>query len=407
MKWKILIPVVILAGSIVVAGVIRSARPQPEVRSPEVPLPLVEVLEVTPRDHTYTVSSQGTVAPRAEIGLAPQVGGKVVRVSPNLVAGGYFDEGDVLFEIERVDYEAALAQAEAGLRGSELRLAQVEADADVAREEWRKLGRGDGSPLALREPQLAEAAAATEAARSAHRQAMRNLARTQVTAPFAGRVRSESIDVGQLVAAGTPVAQIYAVDYVEVRLPISSGDLAYLPFSLHFRTEDAGVAAPEVTLIGELSGRRHTWMGRIVRTEGAIDPTTRLTYLVARVDDPHGRSDHHPDRPPLAVGLFVDASIQGRSVDDVFVLPRHVLRQGNHLWVIDDEDRLHIREVTPLRVARDVVVLDAGLEVGERICLSRLDAPVDGMKLRTHGSDESTGDDGSPAREERLGGATP
>lgn len=398
MKWKVLLPVILLVGAAVLAGVIRSARPKPDVHPPETPAPLVEVLEVSRRDHTFTVTAQGTVAPRAEIGLAAEVSGRVVRVSPELVAGGFFEKGDVLLEIERVDYEAAVAQALAQVRAAELRLAQVEADADVAREEWRKLGRGDGSPLALREPQVAEAQASAEAARAAFAQAKRNLSRTRLEAPFDGRVRSEAVDVGQIVAAGSPVAQIYAVDYVEVRLPLASEALGFLSVPVHYRAGDETEEAPRVTLSGELAGRRHHWSGRVVRTEGAIDPTTRLTHVVARVDDPYGIDPAAPDRPPLAVGLFVDAVIEGRSVEDVHVVPRHVLRQRDRIWVIDADDRLHIREVDPLRVGRDVVVLDAGIEPGERVCTSRLDVPVEGMKVRV------VGPDGTPRGDEETGG---
>ena len=199
--------------------------------------------------------------------------------------------------------------------------------------------------------------------------------------PYRGRVREKRVDVGQFVNVGADLGTIYAIDYVEIRLPLPDSDLAYLDLPLVYR-EQASTRGPEVALIADFAGRRNEWRGRIVRTEGEIDPTTRMVHAIARVADPYGRGDD-PEQPPLAVGMYVEAEIRGRSAEGVAVLPRAALRtEGNHVLVIDRDSRLHIRPVELLRTTRETVVIGAGLSEGERVVVSSLDAVVDGMSVR-------------------------
>jgi multidrug efflux pump subunit AcrA (membrane-fusion protein) len=195
-------------------------------------------------------------------------------------------------------------------------------------------------------------------------------------------VRSESVDVGQFVSRGAAIARLFAVDYAEIRLPVPDADLAHIELPAYYRGEQ-GVRGPDVTLHAELAGVRRTWQGYVVRTEGEIDPHTRMLRLVARVDDPYARQD--PARIPLPLGLFVDAEIAGREVQGAVVLPRAALRDANHVLVIDAEDRLHSREVTVLRATQDEIVIGGGLAAGERVCTSPLETVVDGMRVRVAG----------------------
>jgi RND family efflux transporter MFP subunit len=212
-------------------------------------------------------------------------------------------------------------------------------------------------------------------------QARLNLERTGITAPFAGRVRTTNVDVGQFVNPGTPVARIYSVDYAEVRLPVPDDQLAYLDLSMHFRGELTLLKGPEVLLHASFAGRDYTWTGRIVRVEGEIDSRTRMVTLVARVADPYGRGED-PNRPPLAAGLFVEAEILGHEVESVVILPRSALRTRDQVLVVSEEDRLYYRRVDVLRSDAETVVIRSGLDSGERICLSPLDAVVEGMRVR-------------------------
>jgi multidrug efflux system membrane fusion protein len=212
-------------------------------------------------------------------------------------------------------------------------------------------------------------------------QARVELERTRITAPFSGRVRNEDVDVGGFIARGNAIARIYSVDVAEVRLPLASDELAYLDLPLgYLDASDQG--GPEVQLYAEFGGRRHRWQGRIVRTEGEIDPGSRMVHVVAQVDEPYSKSADDPDRPPLAVGMFVDAEIAGRHVDGVFVLPRGALRGGDRVLVIDEESRLRMRSVRVLRAEEHRVIVGDGLDAGERVCISALEVAVDGMLVR-------------------------
>lgn len=379
---KVLLPLgLVILGALGAVAMIRS-RSKPEIREVEVAVPLVRVQRIDLRDVQLVVTSQGTVSPRTESTLFPEVAGRVIRVAPSFASGGFFEEGDVLLAIDSHDYRQTVVQAQATVAQAELRLAREQAEADVARREWHELGRGDPLPLTLREPQLAEAAANLAAARATLSKAQRNLERTQIQAPYAGRVRSKQVDIGQYVTPGTPLATIYSVDSAEIRLPLPDAELAFVDLPLSYRGESEGGPGPSVLLRARFAGRTYEWEGRIVRTEGEIDPRSRMIHAVARVDDPYARGGD-PTRPPLAAGLYVDAEIEGRVARQVAVLPRSALRGDDQVLVVSDDDRLHIRTVKILRITQDQVIIGSGLDEGERVCLSPLVAVTEGMRVRT------------------------
>jgi RND family efflux transporter MFP subunit len=236
---------------------------------------------------------------------------------------------------------------------------------------------------------LAEAKASLDGAQASLKQAELNLQRTQIRAPFDGRVRTKKVDLGQYISPGAALATVYAVDYAEVRLPIPDNEMGYLDCCLDYRSKNPATLNINVTLKANYAGRDYKWSGKIVRVEGEIDPLSHMITLVARVEDPYGR-DHRSDRPPLAVGLFVEAEIRGKLVRDVVVIPRSALRGTENVLVIDDENKLHFRTVDVLRKDSETVVISSGLEPGERICISPLEAVVEGMKVRVLNEDEST-----------------
>ena len=406
--------IVLLSGAAAVTLV--KSRPEIEKTRPVPPPPLVRTMVATPEDVQVFVESQGTVEPRTETVLVSEVAGRVVDVSSSFAAGGIFQKGDVLLRLDSGDYELAVVQAKSQVAQAELRLAQEEAEAAIARKEWTELQGGDAPPLANRDLQVAQARAAFEAAKASQRQAERNLERTRIRAPYSGRLRATRVDVGQYVGPGTPVAEVFATDYAEIRLPVRDSEFAFLDVPLDGNGDGHG---PSVVLRGDFAGQEQTWQGRIVRTEGEIDPKTRMIHLVARVDDPYagrsgmlsadrsvgqaarGSTDEsdrmHAGRSadgsarrsagqsvvPLSVGLFVSADVAGTVLDDVFVIPRSAIRQGGELLIVDGEDKLRIREVDIVRAERERVIVAGGLEKGERICLSPLEVVSDGMKVRT------------------------
>ncbi len=399
---KVLLPIALVAGSAVLAIALVVARPRASSDVHEPPAPLVRVVEAAPGDVALVVRTQGRVEPRAEIDLVVEVGGKVLEVAPTLAAGGFFRTGDLLVRLDPLDYRLAVDRTKAEVARAEVRVAMEKAEAEVAVREWKDMGEGAAPPLVRREPQQAEAAAALSAARALLAQAERDLARTEIRAPFDGRVRSEDVDVGQFVSRGEKLARIYSTDVAEIRLPLVDEDLAYLDLPMARRDADAGMQGPEVTVQADFAGRRWRWKGRIVRTEGQIDPTTHVIHAVARVDDPYGGDD--PSRPPLAAGLFVEAEIAGRLVRGVVTLPRAAMRGESRVLVVDAEERLRSRKVRVLRREADHVIVSEGVEGGDRVCVSPLEVATDGMKVRvadqgSHGDGEA----GAEGRHRRAG----
>ena len=384
---KALLPPLVVGVALAGAYVMWLNRPAVETQTPVVAPPAVRVQRVAFESVDLTVTSQGTVQPRTASQLVPEIAGTVINVSPAFAVGGFFEEGDVLLEIDTYDYQQALIAAQAQLAQARLRLAQEEAEAEVARREWEELGGGDANALTLREPQVEDARAAVASAGAAIDRARRDLERAQVRAPYAGRVQSKDVDIGQFVNRGTAVGRIYAVDSAEVRLPLPDEELAYVDVPMSYRGAQQQ-AGPRVVLSADFAGRRFTWEGRIARTEGEIDPVSRMVHVVAEVADPYAPGSD-PSRPPLAVGMFVEAEISGRRVDDVIVLPWAALHGRDQVLIVDDDGRLRYRQVEILRSTTESVLVRNGLSEGDLVSISALDAVIDGMAVQIAG-DEPT-----------------
>jgi RND family efflux transporter MFP subunit len=383
---KIIAPLVALAAGVAVTMGVFAARPKASPQAPPVYARLVRAVEVKAEPVTFTVKAQGTVAPRAQIELVPEVSGRIVEVSPSFNSGGFFSQGDILVQLDKRDYELSVASGEAEVAQAKVALVREQAEADVALREWKNLRGGKPPPLVAREPQLAEARARLAAAEAQLSRAQLDLERTTLRAPFDGRVREESVDAGQFVERGRTIAHLYSVDVAEIRLPIANDELAHLELTLDRGNGSADVEGPEVTVSAKFAGQIHVWRGRIVRTEGEVDPQSRMVHAVAAVDDPYGRSTHS-GRPPLAVGMFVQAAIAGRTVDKAYMLPSVALRGGNQVAVVDADDKLRYRLVTVARSERETVIITGGLSDGDIVCISPLDAAVEGMLVRVSDAD--------------------
>jgi len=384
---KIVLPLALVVVAALLATGMVALKPDVETRVAAPKPPLVRVAEVTLADVPLTVRSQGTVRPRTESQLVPEVSGRVIHCSPSFAEGAFFEKGQVLFKVDPHDSRQAVVRARGEVARTRLQLAREEAEAEAAREEWSDLGAGEAATaLTLREPQLEDARAAVASAQANLTTAERNLERTQIRAPYSGRVRHKSVDVGQFVTVGAPVATVYSVDYAETRLPLPDDELAYVELPLHYRGETARQKGPRVTLKADFAGQTFEWTGEIVRTEGEIDPGSRMVNAVVEIKDPYGRGDD-PNRPPLAVGLYVEAEIEGITAEGVAVLPRSALRGRSQVLVVTPEDRLEFRDVDLLRTTREEIYVRGGLKAGERVCLSRLEAVTDGMRVRTSTSE--------------------
>ena len=377
---KFLLPLAVIGVATLAAVIMIRSRPEVATQVPEVAPPGVRAHLVEVDTVQVPVMSQGTVRPRTETQLVPEVAGRVTWVAPSFAAGGFFEEGDVLLRIDPFDYQQTVISSRSQLAQSRLRLAQEEAEAEVARREWEELGRGDPRALTLREPQLEDARAGVAAAEAGLVRAQRDLERADLKAPYAGRVRSKTVDVGQFVTVGAAIATIYAVDVAEIRLPLPDEQLAYLDLPLAYRgtTNQDG---PRVTLRTTFAGATYEWRGQVVRTEGEIDPVSRMVHVVAEVRDPYAAGPD-PNRPPLAVGMYVEAEIEGRAFDEIVVVPRAALQGRDQVLTIDTDSRVWFREIDILRTTTESVYVRSGLGQGETVAVSALDGPTDGMRVQ-------------------------
>lgn len=355
----------ILFGGIVLIGMMGQMRPTIEPKEPVIVPPTVFYTVAESKSVTLDVTAQGEVRPRTDISLTAQVAGQVVSTSDTFVNGGAFEKGDVLIKIEDAPYRATAAAARA-------RLAQEEAEAALARKDYEDLGRQDDpTDLALRVPQLAQA-------RAEYRAAELNLERTTIRAPFKGRVRERIAGVGQYVAPGAQLGRIFSTDIAEIRLALTDSDLAKLGLPIAF-SETKDNPGPTVIMTAYIAGKIHSWTGRVERTEGAIDPNTRQVFVIAVVDDPYGVGSD--DGTPLAMGLFVDATIEGTPYANAIVLPRSALYGRDNVYVITSDDTLEQRTVDIVADEKDSITIIAGVAPGERIVTSPLRGASEGDKV--------------------------
>ena len=377
--FKIILPIAVLA---ICLGIARKLiMSPPEARRWGAPAAQlnVEARKLAKTGYSTKVTSQGVVRARTESTLIPEISGKIVDVSEDFRNGGFFEQGELLVKIDPSDYETALVVAKAAVTQAEATLEQERAQAEQARENWKSLGDGSKpSPLALREPQLAQAQANLNSAMARVAEAERNLARTEVRAPYAGRILEKRVDIGQFVSTGTIMASIYAIDYAEIRLPLSDDQLGYVDVPERYRGDAAEDIAegPAVTLKGKVGRKEVTWSGQVVRTEGSFDASSRQLFVIAQVDDPYGRTTS--GQPPLKVGQFVTAEIDGSRLEDVFVIPRSALRSGDEVLIINDENKLFRRSVEVVWGDEQNVVADGKLKEGELLCLTQVPFAVDG-----------------------------
>ena len=376
------VPISILSGALALSTLIYVTRPEVVTEVPETTTPLIRVVVVEPGPVQLELRAHGTVAPRTESELVAQVSGEVVWVSPNLAPGGFFEVGEVLVRLDPRDYSAAVDTARAGIERAESQRHRVRKERDrqarLAEQSAVSQARIDDV-----ENELRDAEAGLTEARVRLDQAERNLSRSELHAAYAGRVRDEQVDIGQFVDRGETLARLYATDSAEVRLSVPDRDLAYLDLPASYLGLPAaeGQLSPEVTLRADFVGTQQVWQGRLVRTEGEIDPRSRTVTVVARVDDPYGRAGD-TGSVPLAIGLFVEAEIRGLRLPDAVVLPPSALREDGSVFVVDDDGRLQAREIEVLRAERDRLVITGGLEKGERVCISPLRGALAGMSVR-------------------------
>lgn len=388
-----LLPVGVVVAVVLVVFVINASKPEPETVVDEPRARSVFVDSVRKSDGVLSITTEGEVQARTEIDLVAEVSGKIIAVSSEFTEGGGFSSDDVLLKIEDNDYKIEVINAQAEVARQQTIVDQGIADAEVARQQ---LEGKNASALGLRQPQLAEARAGLLAAEALLQQAELNLARTEVSLPFPGRIRTETVGLGQYVTAGTPLAQVFSTELAEIRVPLTDTQLQSLGLPIGYKSDPEN--APLARVYAEVAGEVRQWMGRLVRVESAFDSDTRVLFASVYVEKPYSPETIALAGMPLAVGLYVRVEIEGQTVENGLAIPRDALRTGEKVFVVND-GKLDIRQVSVEHSSEDEVIVTAGLSLGEQVVVSAVRDPIQGMRispLGTASSLQAAGDAGGP-----------
>ena len=378
---QIALPIAVLLGGIGIAVVLIKTRPEAKKVTPSAAGLPVEAITLRPAKETVLINAMGAVSPAREVVLSAEVSGRVIHQDPRLVPGGQFKKGGVLLRIDPRNYQLAAEQQRANLQRAEFELKVERGRGKIAAREWtlmdkRKDGEPEGQELALRVPHLANAEAAVAAARSALERAELDVERTTIRAPFDGFLKTENVEVGQFVSPGQQLTTLVGSEefWVHVSVPLDRLSWIKLP-------GPAGEAGSEVTLQldvgpGEVLERR----GEVIRLLGDLDPVGRMARIVVRVLDPFSNANSSSS-VPLLLGSFVQVSIVGDALDDVFVVPRSALFGGDSVLIAGRDDRLEIRKIDIAWRKAEVVYVASGLTAGERLITSRVATVLSGTAL--------------------------
>ena len=375
LRW--VIPVLLVGAGVIAYKMLSTPLEKPKKPPGVVRALKTRVIELKVEDYTTSVETSGIVRAHNEITLTSQVPGRIVKVSQQFEDGAFFKKGEVLVQLEEADFAAAVASGEAQLAQASAGYAQEKARAEQARRNWEDLGYEDEpNELVLRLPQLREAEARVKAAKTQLSQARRNLERAKVLAPFDGRVRQRLAGISQAVNGGTALGRIFAVDYAEVRLPISGTEMGFLELP-----EDRGDSPVKVTLSDALDENNETrWAAEIVRTEGALDQSSLELYAIAQIKDPFGRKS---GLPSLRIGQPVLAKMPGKVLEDVIRVPRGAVRQLKRIYIVDKSD-LTVRgiNVVPIRGNEDYLIIrDESISDGDLLATTPMAYVPNGARV--------------------------
>ena len=371
-KKQIIIPIAILAIGIATFVGFSSMKKPPEEKAEVDNTPIVAVESISVMPMTLEVSSYGVVEPKYETTIVAQVSGEVVELSEKFVRGGLVKKGQLLARIDPNDYHAALIDAQANMASARAALETEVAQGKVAEKEWQQITDTSPTELSLRKPQLAQELANVKSAQAAVLRAERNLQRTEIRAPYDAMINSRTIGLGSFVGVGSEIGMLLGTAIAEVRLPVADNQLQYLI--------DQGLKST-VNLSGTFAGEELQWQAEIVRSEGVVDDNSRMTYLVAEIQDPyylnHSNKEHDL---PLRFGSYVKAKILGINIEQASTVPQYLVI-NDQVALLDSESKLHYAAVNIIRQEGGNVVINKGLIDGDKLIVSSLDYPVEGMKL--------------------------
>ncbi len=377
---KLLLPVSILTLALMLYFLILMNPPEAKRGRPNgAPQINVDVKTLVTENYSVMIDSYGKIKPRTQSVLLPQVSGQIIKISDKFQAGAFFEQGDVLLELDSRDLKAEVKIAQANLYSAKQALSEEQARVEQAKQDWQRLGgNGEAPDLVLRKPQLMAAQAKLYSAEASLEKAQLALERSQIKAPYSGRVLSKEVDLGQVISPSTRLAEIYAVDYVEIRLPLKNKDLPYIHLPETNRYAQGNLALkPKVTIVSDLV-KQQFWHGKVVRTEGAFDQSSQQLFVVAQIDDPYGRQAN--DGLALKIGQYVNAKIAGKQVEDAIVIPNKTIYQGTYVYVVEN-GVLKRLDVDIAWQNQDVAIIESGLEAGQQLVLTPLGQVTSGTAV--------------------------
>ena len=381
---RVVIPIGILSACILVSVILIRTPAQVEEASPEITEVSVRVIQAQTESVQLVVESQGKVQAAQLASVSAPVAGSIAWISPAMAAGGFVQKGEVLIRLDTSDYETVLARSRASMQ-------QAQAEADHSQNELNRLKElaerrlASDSQLQDSIRQAAVAAARLLDAEASTRQAELDVSRAEIKAPFNAIIETRDVELGQYVNRAQSIAVLNGADEVEVRVPLAIRQLGYLDIPLGQRGEIPTEDAPDVTLIGMYGDQEYRWLGKLVRTEASIDVDSNTVPAIIRVQQPvDSIGDAGAEgikQIPLPIGLYVEAEITGKTIHDIIALPRSVVRNNNQVLVVDAENKMYYRDIEIFRLEENRVLISGGIEPGELICISPIQAVVNGMSV--------------------------
>ncbi|MCC4815828.1 efflux transporter periplasmic adaptor subunit [Vibrio lentus] len=291
----------------------------------------VSVVLATLGDYQAEVVGYGEAKSRYELMFSTEVGGRVETISSQFETGQVISQGEVIANIDSTSYQQAVTQAKANVAQAQLDLLEEQRQGEQAKSEWQRSGLSGepDSPLVLREPQLAQVTAALENAKLELVKAQQDLEKTTLVAPFDSLVVSRDVQPGSYAQTGAQIATLYSIDEVEVSVPLSENQWLSLPNSDNSQLKEQ----PWPVTLSSSDGQ-YQWQGYVERVEQHLQQDTRQRSLIVKVDNPlEQEKDLYP-------GTFVQATISGKQLTQLWELPASALSQQGDLWFVDNNSQL-------------------------------------------------------------------
>ena len=367
-------PLLIIGISTVIASVLYIlGQVSPEPVQEQAPMD-VNVQILTPIDYQIKIKSTGTTTPITQTVLTSEVGGEVIYRSKKFSEGSSVISGEILAKIDDTDLQLQYKNALLQLASAEVQFAVQQAEAEIAQEAWEQVGEGTAKDLTTKKPQLKQAKAALEVAKAQVQSAEKKLNKTEITAPYTGRIQNINIDLGSTIIPGQPVGSMYTSNEIEVTLSVKDSDLQFLDIPMDGRKLNPDQKS--IVIIKSLyRGEMQEWAGNLERVDGVIDPMTRMIKLIANF-----KNDFIEEtKPILPIGLFVEAEINGKQLEDIFMIPNTALTPNDELLVLNQDDALEIRKVKVVTKMKNYILVKEGIKAGERVVISKLSIVTNGM----------------------------